>query len=217
MDYDTLIDRVPTWMYAQNRDLVARMEEIVDQAHRQLFNIIVHEFFKTKITGLTIPITGELDLSGEDPAIMEIRGINVKYRKDDEWTPLFRRDYETLSMLYARNRPNRPRYYAESSGPLILQVYPTPNMVYDIEVTANQECPVMSPTVQNNILGDRAERALEKATMRQAALFMKDEAATATYEAEMTAAVNEINAAYARHLRDDAQERPRDTTNATGS
>jgi hypothetical protein len=217
MNYSDLIALVPTWMYAQNRDLTTEMPKIVDQAHRQLFNIVNHDFFRTKITGLILPTTGALDLMTQQPPVMEIRGVRLKYRKDDEWTPLMRRDLEMLSMLYAKNVPGRPRYYAESDGPLQLQVYPTPDVPYDVEVTCNQECPVIGPTLAQNLFTDRAARALEFATLKFAAIFMKDSAAIKLYESEMMAAVNELNAAYARHLRDDTAERPRDTTNTTGA
>lgn len=217
MDYNELADSIPNWMYAQNRDLAASLPDIVDQAHRQLFNTIDHEFFRTKITALTIPTSGTLDLSTQQPPIMEIRAIRLKYRKDDEWTPLFRRDLEGLSMLYARNAPGRPRYYAEDEGPLRLQVFPTPNMEYLIEVTCNQECPIMSPAAPNNLLGDHAPRALKFTTLRLAAMFMRDTDWEAKYAAEAQAAINELNASMGRRRRDDTAERPRDTTNATGS
>lgn len=217
MTYDDLVARVPAWMYAQNRDLTTAMPLIIEQAHRQLFNIINHEFFRTKIVGLVLPTTGELDLNTQQPPVMEIRAIRLKYRKDDEWTPLFRKDLEALSMLYARNVPGRPRYYAEDEGPLKIQVFPTPDMPYEIEITCNQECPIITEELQQNLLTDRAALALEFATLRYAAIYMKDAAGAASYATEMTSAVNELNAAYGRRLRDDTGERPRDTTNATGA
>jgi hypothetical protein len=217
MTYAELVASVPDWMYAKNRSLADKMPEIVSVAQDELFDIIAHDFFRTKIVGLTIPTSGTLDLSVQQPPVMEIRAIRLKYRKDDEWTPLFRRDLEALSMLYARNVPGRPRYYAEAAGPLMLQVYPTPDQAYTIEVTCNQECPKIGPTVAQNLLTDRAERALKFAILRFAAIYMKDAASEASYTKEMTSAVNALNAAYGRRLRDDTAERPRDTTNATGS
>lgn len=217
MAYAELVESVPNWMYAQNRGLAAQMPDIVEKAHRKLFNIIDHDFFRTKITGLVIPLTGTLDLINQQPPIMEIRAIRLKYRKDDEWTPLFRRDMETMSMLYAQNRPGRPRYYSEATGPLELQVFPAPDREYTIEVTCNQECPILSPTVGQNLLTDRAPQALTFATLRFAAVYMKNDADVQRYDAELAQAVSELNAAYGRRTRDDAAERPRDTKNATGS
>lgn len=217
MTYAELVAEVPEWMYAQNRDLVAAMPEIVRDAHLQLFEIINHNFFRTRLTGITIPVTGELDLSAEDPAVMEIRAIRLRYRTDTEWVPIFRRDLEMLSTLYARNIPARPRYYAEADGPLILQMFPTPSAAIEAEITCNQRCPILSPTTATNLLSTRADRALKAATIRQAALYMQDAEMIQTWDAEMTAAVNEINAAYGRRERDDTGERPRDTTNASGS
>lgn len=217
MTYNDLLESVPNWMYAQNRSLAVQMPDIVVKAQRKLFNIIDHDFFRTKITGLTIPLSGTLDLIDQQPPIMEIRAIRLKHRKDDEWTPLFRRDHEAMSMLYAESRPGRPRYYAEGSGPLELQVFPTPDRAYPIEVTCNQECPLLSPTTQQNLLTDRAEQALTFATLRFAAVYMKNDADVQRYDAELMQAVGELNAGYGRRTRDDTAERPRDTKNATGS
>lgn len=217
MNYATLLANTPTWMFARNKDLPANMERIVAQAHEKLFSIIAHEFFRTRITGLTTGTDGAIDLSTQTPKVMEVRAIRLKHRQDTEWVPIARRDLEMLGNLYARNRPGRPRFYAELDGPLQLQLYPTPNMAYEVEVTCNRECPVLSPSVETNLLGDRAPLALEAAVYRQAAIFLRDDEATAIYDGEMTKAVNEVNAAYGRRLRDDTAERPRDTTNATGS
>ena len=217
MTYDELVASVPNWMYAQNRGLAGQMQDIVLKAHRKLFQIIDHDFFRTKITGLVIPTTGALDLASQQPPIMEVRAVRLKHRKDDEWTPLFRRDIEAMSMLYSQNRPGRPRYYAEAEGPLQLQVFPTPDREYTIEVSCNQECPILSPAVEQNLLTDRAPQALMFATLRFAALYMKNDADVQRYDTELLQAVAELNAGYGRRTRDDTAERPRDTKNATGS
>lgn len=217
MDYTELVRRTPAWLYAQNRDIVAEMPVIIAQAHEQLFNIIDHDFFRTKIDGITLTLDGILDLDTLIPDLMEVRAIRLQYRRTGEWTQLYRRDLEMLTALYSTNRPGRPRYYAEYAGPLVVQVFPQPAADYTVEVTCNVRCPVLSPTTPTNLLGDKAERALEKATFRQAALYMKDTAAAQTYEAEMTGAVAELNAAYGRRRRDDTGTRPVETANRAGT
>lgn len=217
--YDELIRRTPEWLYSRNRSLVDEMESIVKQAHEQLINVLDHDLFRTIITGKVLnPATfGVLDLSAEDPRVLEIRGVRVQYRQgDDDWTPLRRRDLETMSMLYARNRPTRPLYYAEYSGPLVIKTFPAPREAYALEITANVEPPVLSPATQTNIMSEWAPRAVEKATFRQAALFMKDWQMADAYKAEMVEAVTEANAQVQRRRRDDTGSRPVETTNVSG-
>lgn len=217
LTYTELIRRTPAWIYAQNRDIVAEMPVIVAQAHEQLFNVIDHDFFRTLVPGLTLDTTGIIEAEAQVPEILEVRAVRLRYRKDGEFTPLFMRELEMLTMLYAENRPGRPRYYAEYDGPLVYKVFPQPPAPMQYELTANVKCPVLSPTVANNLLGDRAERALEKATFRQAALYMKDQAAAGTYEQEMMAAVVELNSQIGRRRRDETGQKPKETTNTTGA
>jgi hypothetical protein len=218
-DYAELIRRVPEWLYAQNRTLVDEMPAIVSQAHDQLINILDHDLFKTLILGktLTSANNGVLDLSSETPRVLEVRAVRLKWRGDDDWTPLQRRDLETLTMMFARNMPRRPRYYSEYSGTLVLKAFPAPDRDYDLEITANVEPPVLSPTVQTNIMTEQAFRAVEKATMRQAAIFMKDWESAQLYEKEMATAVGEVNAAIQRRRRDAVETRPVETSNVSGA
>lgn len=218
MDYAELIRRTPEWLYARNRDLLnTEMPNIVLQAHEQLINVIDHDFFRARVANLTLPTDGVLDLPTLIPRLLEVRAIRVQYRQAGEFTPLFQRDQEMLTMLYANNRPGRPRYYCEYDGPKIVKVYPQAPMAMNIEVTANIAPEPLSPTVANNVIGDLAPRAMEKATFRQAALFMKDQAAAATYEQEMMAAVVELNSSIGRGRRDETDVKPRTTANTTGS
>lgn len=218
MDYAELIRRTPEWLFARNRDILnAEMPNIVLQAHEQLVNVIDHDFFRTRVGALTLPTDGVLDLPALVPRILEVRAIRVQHRVAGEFTPLFQRDQEMLTMLYANNRPGRPRYYCEYDGPQVVKVYPQAPMALNIEITANVEPLPLSPTNTTNVLGDKAPRAMEKATFRQAALFMKDQAAAATYEQEMMAAVVELNSAIGRRRRDETDTKPRTTANTTGS
>ncbi len=216
--YDELIRRVPEWLYAKNRKLIDEMPAIITQAHEQLINTLDHDLFKTLIDGKTLaagdPI---LDLSTETPRVLEVRSVRLKVTgTDDGWTPILRRDLEMLSMLYARNKPRRPLFYTEYNGTLILKVFPSPALAHDVQITANVEPEVLSETVSTNIMAEEASRALEKAVMRQACLFMKAWEDAAQYSTEMTGAITEVNAAIQRRRRDDTEQRPRDTKNVMG-
>jgi hypothetical protein len=217
--YNELIRRTPVWAYATNRDIVAEMVNIVQEAHEQIIGILDHDLFRTLITTKTLTQSslGVLNLSAETPRILEIRAIRMRYRGgSDDWAPLMRRDLEMLSMLYARNRPRQPLYYAEYSGPLVIKAFPAPDRDYDLQITANVEPVVLSPSNQTNIISTQFPRVMEKATFRQAALFMKNWEDAKIYEKEMVDAVNEANAQIQRRKRDTTETRPVDTTNVQG-
>lgn len=218
--YDDLIRRVPKWIYAQNRSLVDDMPDIVQEAHNQLIGVLDHDLFRSIITGkqATPASNGILDLSAEDPDVLEIRAVRVRYRNgDDDWTPLRMRDLEMLTELYSRNRPNRPLYYAEYNGPLVIKFFPMPREDYDLEITANVEPPLLTPTNQTNVMSTRAPRALEKAVIRQACLYQKNWEDAQMYEKEMAQAVTEANAQVQRRRRDDTEQRPVEAANVTGA
>lgn len=219
LTYNELIRRAPLWSYAGNRDVVAEMDVLVAEAHDQIINILDHDLFRTVINNKQLLKSGGgvLNLSAENPRVLEIRGLRVRYRAGtDDWAPLMRRELETLSMLYARNRPRTPIYYAEYSGPLILKAFPAPDRDYDLQITANVEPPMLGPSVQTNIISVQFPRVVEKATFRQLALFMKNWDDAKVYEKEMVDAVNEANAQIQRRKRDATETRPVDTTNVQG-
>jgi len=215
ISYTELARRTPLWLYANNRDLVVEMPNIIGQAEEQLLQVMDHDLFQTVITGKTVgPSSDILDMSAETPRILEVRAMRIKYRDlDRAWIPIFRRDIEMLSMLYPDGRARRPQYYAEYGGILKYRFFPYPDAAYDIEVTANVKFVPLSATVDTNILTDQYPRAIEKATFRQAALFMKDMLAAQTYEKEMMSALSEANAQTSRRRRDVAATKPRDPSN----
>lgn len=217
--YDEIVRRTPDWMYAQNRSLVAEMPTIIAQAHEQLVNLLDHDLFRTVITGKKLEASnnGIIDLSAETPRVFEVRALRIKYREGDSFTPIQRRDLEMLTMLYARNAPKRPLYYAEYSGPLVLKVFPAPREDYDLEITANVEPPVLTSENQSNIITREAFRAMERATFRQAALYMRDWQAAAEFEKEMGTALTEVNAQISRRRRDETGQRQIEATNVQGA
>lgn len=214
--YDELIRQVPIWGYNQNRDLVDEMPAIVAQAEDQIFNLIDHDLFQTVITGQTLT-TGNPDLDLTGLGIMEIRAIRLSYRGAYSFTALERRDLEMLSMLYTTNRPARPRFYAEYEDIDKVRVFPIPREDYDLEITANVEPPRLTVANQTNKLAEKYPRVYEKACLRQAALFMKNQQDAATYEGEMMSALQEASLAIARKRRDETGTRPVETSNASGT
>lgn len=225
--YDELVRSVPIWVYATNRDIVAEMPRIISDAEDELVLKIDHDLFQTVLTGFTIgppavPDPGEdysvFDLTDHDPRVFEVRAMRLAYKGEHDWVPLERRPLEFLSMLYSRNKPGRPRYYAEFGDTLRLRVFPYPAQEYQLEVTANVHPLRLGPTpeAQTNRLTRDFPRAVEKACLRQAALFMKNWEDATAYGNEMTSALTEANAQMARRRRDETGTRPEETVNAVG-
>lgn len=214
--YDDLLTRTPDQLYAQNRSLVDAMPTIVAQAEEQLHQILDHDLFQTRLTGLSLTVGDPLlDLTGQ-AGLLDVRAVRVQYH-GASYVPLERRNLEMLSMLYTDDRPGIPRFYSDYGDTNILRVFPVPRQTYAVEVTANVLPPALGPSTQSNVIALKYGRALERAVFRQAAIFMKNKADEERFNAEMAAAVGEANAAIARRRRDDTDVRPRETANAKGA
>lgn len=223
--YAELLVEVPVWLMAQNRDISDDIPEIVRNAHHTLMGRIDHDIFKAVLDTLVVgppatPTPGTdyslLDLSADNLRVLEVRALRFDYMKEQERTPIERRELEFLTMLYSRNRPGRPRFYAEFPTPLKYRVFPYPNREYALEATANIEPPVLGPSQQSNVIAAKYPNVMLKACLREGALFMKNQKDAATYEAELTAALTEANLSTARKRRDETAQRPQETANAVG-
>lgn len=214
--YDQLVQNVPIWLYAQNRDLTDNMPQIISDCEDQVFELIDHDLFQTVFTGETLSVGVDLiDLTGKD--IQEVRAIRLHYREGDQYTSLERRNIEFLTMMYNENRPDRPRFYADYGNYNQLKVFPTPRENYDVEITANIQPAKLSGAVQTNVLSARFPRVYEKGCLRQAALYMKNPQDAATYGKEMQDAILEANIAIARRRRDETGVRDIETANKAGN
>lgn len=216
-DYTDLLTRGPTQIYAQNRTLVTEMPTIIQQAETQVIQRLDHDAFRTHILGKTIGTDGRLDLSAEPNPVLELRAIRLKYKGDDDWTPLERREIEQLTMLFARNRPARPRYYAEDEGELLYRVYPQPFEVMDAIIVANVTPVPLSDQDPSNVLTQRYFRVIENAVYRQAAIFMKNMNDVQMFTSELNDAIQEANAQIARRRRDETGTRPIEAANQAGA
>lgn len=216
--YAELIRVVPIWLYAQNKTLVAEMPQIIRQAEEELMLRLDHDLFQTILTGLSVTLGDPLiDLTAEDPKVMEVRAVRLDYRRAGSFTPLERRDLEFLTMLYADTTPARPRFWSEHGDINMLRLFPTPNATYPLEITVNVQPVPLSTTVQSNSITTQFPRAMEQATLYRGAVFMKNLKDAELYKAEMEASIGEANAALARRRRDMTATKPRDIANGTGS
>jgi hypothetical protein len=213
--YDSLVTNTPIWLYAQNKDIVAQMPDLIADAEDQIFELIDHDLFQETLTGKTI-LQGQPDLDLTSDLIQEIRAIRISYRGAYSFTPVERRDLEFLTMLYTRNIPDRPRYYGQYGSFDQVRLFPIPRQDYDIEITVNKAPPRLSPSVQTNILIAKYPRVYEKASLKQGAIYMKNPADAATYDTEMVNAIMEANMAIGRHRRDETGTRPLETANSKG-
>jgi len=212
--YDELVANTPLWLYAENRDLVDQMPKVIADAEDQIINLIDHYLFQ-QVIQIAFVDKGTRDLDLSPHRILELRAMRVLYRNGG-MTPLERRDLEALTMLFASNRSGRPRYYAQFGGIDTMRLFPTPSEDITIEITANIEPPRLGPSQQSNIISDRFPRVIERATLRQAAVFMKNAEDEQRYEAEMQAAILEANSAIGRMRRDETGTRRIETINASG-
>jgi hypothetical protein len=217
VSYDELTRSVPVFLYAQNKTLVAEMPSIIRQAQEELMLRLDHDLFQTVLTVPDVsPGDPLIDLTAEDPKVMEVRAIRLDYRRQGTFTPLERRDLEFLTMLYADAPPGRPRFWAEYGGINTLKLFPAPREFYSLEITANVQPVSLGAAQQQNSITEEFPRAMEQATLYRACVFMKNMADAELYKAEMEASIQEANAALGRRRRDVTGTRPRDTANATG-
>jgi hypothetical protein len=216
MTYDDLVANTPIWLYAQNRSIVDEMPVIISDAEDQLYQRFDHDLFQTVLTGFTLTAGDPvIDLTAIDD-LLEVRAIRLTYQNLGV-TSLERRDLEMASMLYAQNRPGRPRFYAEYGSYDVLKVFPTPSVDVTYEITCNVMPPRLGPSQQSNIIIEKFPRAIERSVFRQGALFMKNQADAATYGQEADDALLEANMAIARRRRDNTATRPVETANTRGA
>lgn len=225
ISYTELVRSIPIWLYSENSTaLLADLPRIIADAEDMLVQRLDHDLFRSTVTGKTvgedvIDLNGAddvVDLGNETPRILEVRSIRIGYRMGTESPPLERREIEYLSMLYSRNSPGRPRYYAEDGSPLRLRVFPYPREQYDLLIAANVVPTPLSGSNNTNILTEEYPRAVKFACLYQAALMMKNWEDAGRYEQEMMQALPEANAQTARRRRDETAIRPQETTNAMG-
>ena len=215
--YDELIAEAPQWLYAQNRDLVDNMPEVLAQAELQVYQRLEHDAFRDTINGLTLDTDGVIDLTSVVPQVFEVRSVRVQYKGDDSYVPLLERNIEYLEMLYGRAKPGRPLYYAEDDTTLYLRAYPKPSSALPLQIRANVEPTALSPSNKTNLVTQRYYRVIQLATFRQAAIYMKNEADTVRYTNELNDALSEANAQIARRRRDETETKPKDTSNKAGT
>lgn len=214
--YDELVRFVPIQLYAENTVLQNEMPNIIRQAEDQLLLVIDHDIFQTVLPPLILPAgDSTIDLTAQDPRILEVRSISARYRGRG-WQSLERRSLEYLRSLYIGDKPGDPLYYSERGDINLLEVFPTPRVDVDLEILANVEAQRLSPTAQTNRLTQEYPRAVEKACFYHASFFMKKFDAAQVYEKEMGQAVQETSMALARRRRDETGTRPVETSNARG-
>lgn len=215
MSYTELIRAAPLAAYAENRDLVAEMPNIVRRAQEYVVMRLDHDAFWQKLPRTTVGKDGVIDDSNFPNDLMEVRSVRVRWRSGDRWYSLLRRDSDMLSTLYTDDSRGPPKVY--SDGPDGLVAYPRPGRVIDAEVRANVAPAILSPTVQTNLFTDKYPQVIENAVVREAGVFMLDAKIQQTYGSETDAALAAANAQIARQKRDESAQRPVETRNAGGA
>lgn len=212
--YEELLHRVTMWPNAGNNDVGAEADRLIGQAHNQIVDLLDHDLFQTDLTRL-VGADGLLDLSAEDPRVLEVRSLQVAYLSEGR-VPLERRSEEMLRALYPLPGVGRPRFYSQEGQTLRYRIFPHPVTTTTVTVMANVEPPVLSPTTSQNVISTQAPRALENSVYHKVCVFMKEYEAADIYATEMMAAVAEANGAMLKRRRDESDQRPRDTANRSG-
>lgn len=215
VSYDDLVQNTPVWLYAQNRDIVNEMPKIISDAEDHIINLLDHYLFQQVVGDITV-LAGDRDVDLSSYGILELRSMRAYFRDAGGVTPLERRDLEAMTMLYASNRQGRPRYYSQYGGVDTVRLFPIPSEDIDIEVTANVMPPKLGVAQQTNIISEKFPRVMERAVLRQGAIFMKNNQDEQRYAAELTSAITEANSAIGRLRRDETGTRPVETINASG-
>ena len=217
MTYDDLIAAVPVALQAQNRALLDadELQRIVRRAEDEIIERIDHDAFRARLTPRQVGLGDDtLDLQTEDRRVLEVRAVQIE--TPEGIYPLERREVERLNALYLGAWEGQPRYYAEDDTPLLLRVFPKPDMTYTVRVSANIEPERLSIGTQQSVLTRAHARLLEMMTFKHGAHFMRNQTDEQRYGMLADAALMEINAQYARRRRDETGVKSAQTANRVG-
>lgn len=217
MTYDDLIAAIPIALQAQNRALLDadELQRVVRRAEDEIIERIDHDAFRARLSPWQVgPATDTIDLAQEARRVLEVRAVQLV--TPDGIYPLERREVERLNALYLGAQSGQPRYYAEDDTPLLLRVFPQPDMVYAVNISANIEPERLSPTVQQSVLTRAHARLLEMMVFKHGAHFMRNQTDEQRYGMLADAALMEINAQFARRRRDETGVKSAQTANRVG-
>jgi hypothetical protein len=225
LSYTELARRIPIWLFAQNRDIVDEVAEIISEAENEVYRVLDHDAFRATLEvsiGTGGGDTSLIDLTAEDPPVFEARAMRLGFRDQaglfTSAVPLERRELEFVTTLYPDGRTRRPRYYAEYDQPLMFRVFPQPDIEYQVQITLNQQPPrLVATTQETNVLTDEYPRVIEMACYLRGAEFMNDPAKIERWGANFLRATSEANAQIARRRRDMTGSVPQPNVNAAGT
>lgn len=217
MTYDDLIADIPPALQAQNRTLTEPdvLQQIVRNAEEEIIERIDHDAFRARIAGRqVVPGDATIDLTAEPRRVLEVRALQRV--TEDGVYPLERREVERLFALYQGSYQGTPRYYAEDDHPLLLRVFPTPDIPYSIHISANIEPERLSVDVQQSVLTRSHPRLLRMMAYKHGAHFMRNQTDEQRYGVLADAALMEVNAQFARRRRDETGTKAASTANRVG-
>jgi hypothetical protein len=213
--YADLLTYAPLALIAQNRDTVAEMPNIVRRAQGYLVQRLDHDLFRTDLAILPVAETGIVDTISVPGTLLEVRQVLIE-TATDRWMPILRRSDEMLQMLFTDTLRGPARFYSFTAAGA-LKVYPAPGRVTRARVTANVAPPVLSDTVQTNIILEQFPELMELAVTMEAAVFNLDPASTGIYQGRVGEHLQTANAQISRRTRDESAQRTVETRNITGA
>ena len=222
LTFDTLVTNTPVQLMARNVDLIAAMPLIIAQAERDMPPSVDHDLFRTSASLTLGSGLNSIDLTGGHPdtsrQILELRSIRCG-QGGARWM-LPRRNLEAMTALYPfADARGQPLYYAVAEQELEFVVFPTPDADVNLNLMMNVLPPALATGSGNNtnIYTTHAAQLFEFRVFLRAAYYLKDQASIALYQGEVAQSTALLNAQLARRRRDETQERPIETANATGA
>lgn len=212
--YDDLIAYAPIATYAANRDMITELPNLVRRAQNYVVQRLDHDLFADELVEAVVSIGGDLDPGILPATFLEIRSFLLEGR-GGRFFPLLPRAENVLDALYPGSRSGIPLYYARLK-PQVYRVYPKPYRALAARLRCNVSPPILSASVQTNILTERYPEIIETALLREAARFNLDMPMAQGYAEELQDLFTGVNAQVGRTTRDETTQRPRDTRNVQG-
>jgi hypothetical protein len=199
--YDSLLNGTPVVLNAQNRTLPDDMPSIIRRAEDEILERLDRDALRVTLgTAYTVgPGNPTFDLNPEPQRVLEVRAVTAS--ANGQHITLTPRDVEYLRQLFA-GMQGTPRHYAEDDSPSVYRVFPEPDQIVQLRVTANVEPLRLAPTNQTTLLTVNHPRLVEMAVFKQAAIFMRNPADESRYGGLFEAALLAENSRFERRRGD---------------
>jgi hypothetical protein len=202
LTYASLLASASSYMERPTSDdaFEAERPQFVALAESQISAEFKQQGFLTVVSG-TFDLAETLEKPTLWRSTLSLRGK----RADGTWFPLLLRNYEYIRACYQAPTTGQPRYYADYNATNYL-IAPVPDQAYALELTYYAKLSPLADTNQTNWLTLNAPQLLLAATLVEAALWCKDDAKLAFWQARYDRALQGLLGENASRLSDRTQE-----------